>query len=65
MITVQNIKNGLDNFDTQLAYNHISYFFEVLNNWYIRRSRNRFWKTEKDEDKQNAYNTLYKSNMDL
>jgi isoleucyl-tRNA synthetase len=59
MITVQNIKNGLDNFDTQLAYNHIAYFFEVLNNWYIRRSRNRFWKTEKDEDKQNAYNTLY------
>jgi len=49
----------LDNFDTQIAYAAVSNFFEILNNWYIRRSRNRFWKSEKDEDKQNAYNTLY------
>lgn len=58
-IAVQDIKNGLDNFDTQLAYNHLGYFFEVLNNWYIRRSRHRFWKSEKDQDKKDAYDTLY------
>jgi isoleucyl-tRNA synthetase len=30
-----------------------------LSNWYIRRSRSRFWKTEDDDDKNNAYHTLY------
>ncbi len=58
-IAVQKIAESLDNFDTQTAYYAVTDFFEVLNNWYIRRSRARFWKSEKDEDKQNAYNTLY------
>ncbi len=58
-IAVEKIKESLDNFDTQTAYHAVSEFFEVLNNWYIRRSRARFWKSEKDADKQNAYNTLY------
>ncbi|WP_347938940.1 isoleucine--tRNA ligase [Rickettsia oklahomensis] len=58
-IAVQKIEESLDNFDTQMAYHKVSEFFEVLNNWYIRRSRVRFWKSEKDADKQNAYNTLY------
>ena len=34
-------------------------FIEALNNWYIRRSRERFWKAEKDADKRDAYDTLY------
>ncbi len=58
-ITVQNIERSLDSFDSQTAYSAISLFFEVLNNWYIRRSRDRFWKTEKDADKTAAYNTLF------
>ncbi|WP_425362949.1 isoleucine--tRNA ligase [Candidatus Tisiphia endosymbiont of Hybos culiciformis] len=58
-ISVQKIQHGLDNFDSQIAYSNVADFFEVLNNWYIRRSRNRFWKSEKDQDKKNAYNTLY------
>ncbi len=58
-IAVQNIKHRLDNYDTQVAYNQVAYFFEVLNNWYIRRSRSRFWKSEKDQDKNDAYDTLY------
>lgn len=58
-IAVQKIEESLDNFDTQTAYHAVSEFFEVLNNWYIRRSRARFWTSEKDTDKQNAYNTLY------
>ncbi|HJD55847.1 MAG TPA: isoleucine--tRNA ligase [Rickettsia endosymbiont of Pyrocoelia pectoralis] len=58
-IAVQKIEQSLDSFDTQTAYHAVSEFFEVLNNWYIRRSRARFWKSEKDADKQNAYNTLY------
>jgi isoleucyl-tRNA synthetase len=58
-IAVESIENSMDAFDTQNAYNIVSNFFEVLNNWYIRRSRNRFWKAEKDSDKILAYNTLY------
>ncbi len=34
-------------------------FIENLTNWYIRRSRRRFWKSENDSDKQYAYETLY------
>jgi isoleucyl-tRNA synthetase len=30
-----------------------------LTNWYIRRSRKRFWKSENDGDKMQAYNTLH------
>lgn len=57
--TVKAIEESLDNFDTQTAYKATGAFFEVLNNWYIRRSRTRFWKEEKDEDKIAAYNSLY------
>ncbi len=34
-------------------------FIDNLTNWYIRRSRRRFWKSENDTDKNDAYNTLY------
>jgi isoleucyl-tRNA synthetase len=34
-------------------------FFDDLSNWYLRRSRRRFWKSEADEDKAAAYQTLY------
>ena len=58
-LAVTSIETHMDSFESQTAYNAISDFFEILNNWYIRRSRNRFWKSEKDEDKLSAYNTLY------
>jgi len=34
-------------------------FVDELSNWYVRRSRRRFWKSENDADKLSAYNTLY------
>ena len=37
----------------------IERFLEDLSNWYVRRNRRRFWKTEDDLDKQIAYQTLY------
>ena len=37
----------------------IQEFIENLSNWYVRRSRRRFWKSENDEDKNEAYQTLY------
>ncbi len=56
---IRSIENSLDAYDSVSAYKAVHDFFEVLNNWYIRRNRNRFWKTEKDDDKITAYNTLY------
>lgn len=58
-IAVSNIDDYLSNYNTQHAYNEISNFFEILNNWYIRRSRLRFWRSERDQDKIDAYNTLF------
>ncbi len=34
-------------------------FIDNLSNWYIRRSRKRFWKSENDKDKKEAYRTLH------
>ncbi|PIZ73813.1 isoleucine--tRNA ligase [Candidatus Peregrinibacteria bacterium CG_4_10_14_0_2_um_filter_43_11] len=47
------------NYDLQKASNAIYKFTDDLTNWYIRRSRRRFWKSEDDEDKNHAYSTLY------
>ena len=58
-ITIEKIKNHMDSYNIGLACKESEDFFEVLNNWYIRRNKNRFWKSFKDQDKQDAYNTLY------
>ena len=58
-ITITKIETSLDNFDSQIAYSEIVAFFEILNNWYIRRSRSRFWKTDMDSDKISAYDVLF------
>ena len=41
------------------AIDPIILFIDELNNWYIRRSRRRFWKSENDSDKAEAYEALY------
>jgi len=56
---VEAVAKALDAYDTPSATEAVSQFFEALNNWYIRRSKERFWKETKDADKQTAYNTLY------
>jgi isoleucyl-tRNA synthetase/very-short-patch-repair endonuclease len=57
--SINNIDNSLANFDTVNASDEFNKFFDSLNNWYIRRNRHRFWKSEIDQDKQNAYDVLY------
>lgn len=57
--SVAAVKKSLLAFDSITACKAVEEFLEVLNNWYIRRSRERFWKSEKDQDKLSAYNTLY------
>ena len=57
--TVKNIDKNMTNYNIGQACRDAELFFEILNNWYIRRNKNRFWKSKKDQDKQDAYNTLY------
>lgn len=57
--TINSIKDSMDAYDTVTAIKNIEGFFEVLTNWYIRRSRERFWKSEVSQDKISAYNTLF------
>ncbi|MBD0391704.1 isoleucine--tRNA ligase [Wolbachia endosymbiont of Pentalonia nigronervosa] len=56
---VQKIQISMDNYNSQEACRVLVDFFEVLNNWYIRRNRERFWKSNLDQDKIDAYNVLY------
>ncbi|WP_172619337.1 isoleucine--tRNA ligase [Candidatus Sneabacter namystus] len=58
-ITTDAIKVALKDFNSQNAYQEIDSFFDKLNNWYIRRSRQRFWKHDICEDKLAAYNALF------
>lgn len=50
----------MNGYDLQKASNAMYSFVDSLTNWYIRRSRRRFWKSEDDNDKKMAYSTLYK-----
>jgi len=49
---------AMDTYDLQRAVRPFVRFIEDLTNWYIRRSRRRFWKSQDDSDKQHAYQTL-------
>lgn len=55
----ETIDQDLMNYDLTHASRQIADFLENLTNRYIRRSRRRFWKTESDEDKNYAYETLF------
>ena len=50
---------NLENWQLPYATVAVEEFIEDLSNWYVRRSRRRFWKTEDDGDKNAAYSTLY------
>lgn len=57
--TLVDVTSGLEAYDIAKAATAIRDFIDVLSNWYIRRSRKRFWKSENDTDKESAYATLY------
>lgn len=50
---------SLEKYDMQTPARAISEFVDRLSNWYIRRSRERFWGSEENDDKKSAYKTLY------
>lgn len=53
------VQAHMDAYDIPSAMKPILPFIDDASNWYVRRSRRRFWKSESDEDKQNAYRTLH------
>ena len=53
------VERGLDNYNLQDATKPILPFLDDASNWYVRRSRRRFWKSEDDGDKNDAYRTLH------
>jgi len=56
---VAQVTDCLDNYDAYGATLTVEPFLDDLTNWYVRRSRRRFWKSEQDADKNDAYATLY------
>ncbi len=57
--TIGNVRAALDQWDAERATQVLELLLDDLSNWYVRRSRRRFWKSETDADKQAAYATLY------
>mgnify|MGYP003798964907 CR=1 FL=1 len=57
---VSNVTEALEAYDMQKAITPIINFIDALNNWFIRRSRRRFWRSENDSDKLDAYAALYR-----
>lgn len=56
---IERVTAELENSDAFAATLEFESLIEDLTNWYIRRSRRRFWKSEQDDDKEDAYTTLY------
>lgn len=58
---VARVTDGLEQYDATGTCRLIQEFVDDLSNWYVRRSRRRFWKSESDSDKISAYQTLYEA----
>lgn len=56
---IKKVTEAMEQYDLSGAIDPIVDFIDQLNNWYIRRSRRRFWKSENDADKKEAYEALY------
>jgi len=57
--TVGEVNRLMDDFNVTDSGRKIQDFVDELSNWYVRRSRRRFWKSGEDKDKISAYLTLY------
>ena len=56
---IATVDTNLEKYDLPSAYKPVLEFIDDLSNWYIRRSRKRFWKSENDSDKNSAYSVLH------
>ena len=55
----EHVTHHMDDYNLPVALSEFLRFIEDASNWYVRRSRRRFWKSEDDGDKENAYRTLH------
>jgi isoleucyl-tRNA synthetase len=55
------VTDGLDRYDANEPGRRIQKFVDELSNWYVRRSRRRFWKAQSQRDQLAAYQTLYET----
>lgn len=62
---VHEVELGMDGYDLSLAVEPFVGFIDQLTNWYIRRSRRRFWEEEASVDRSQAFATLYYVLLDL
>jgi isoleucyl-tRNA synthetase len=62
---VETVDGALNDYDVNGASRPIQAFVEDLSNWYVRRSRRRFWKSVPDDDKLSAYQTLHQALVTL
>ncbi|HID10736.1 MAG TPA: isoleucine--tRNA ligase [Candidatus Latescibacteria bacterium] len=60
-LLVRTARESLDQYNVMALTRGVEDFLEDLSNWYIRRSRRRFWKGEDDRDKRAAYKTLHEA----
>jgi len=56
---ISDVEKNMDGYNIPDAMNPILPFLDDASNWYVRRSRRRFWKSEDDGDKEMAYRTLH------
>jgi isoleucyl-tRNA synthetase len=56
---ISSVNEEMERYNLYKVVPHLVDFIDNLTNWYIRRSRRRFWKSENDSDKDLAYGTLY------
>lgn len=56
---ILDVERGMDQYNLQMAVTPLVEFIDKLTNWYIRRSRRRFWSDEATVDRQEAFSTLY------
>lgn len=56
---IKNVQEGMDRYDLNQSVEPFVEFVDQLTNWYIRRSRRRFWSDEENLDRKQAFETLY------
>ena len=57
--TIRQVTDGLEAFDATSGGRRLERFVDDLSNWYVRRSRRRFWRSEEDADTRSAFLTLW------
>lgn len=62
---IQEVENAMDRYDLNGAVGPLVGFVEQLTNWYIRRSRSRFWADEDTPDRREAFSTLHAVLLDV